>query len=113
PVAALNVAHGAADLMLRYRPPVEIDLIRCGLWARALIADAAEADTDAGDADAVAGDVATLAWLRDRIALSGADAQPVDDELRYVGAAVEAKDLWHAAKGAERLRAILAGLAPT
>ena len=112
PLAALDVARGAADLTLRYRPPAEIDLLRLDLWARELTADAGDADAGGGDADAVAGDVATMGWLRDRVALAGADAQHADDQLRYLVAAAEAKDLWHAAVGAERLRTSLAGLAP-
>jgi hypothetical protein len=50
-------------LPLRRRPPVEIDRGRFALWARRLAIDAA-----AGEGDAARGDVATLEWIRDRIA---------------------------------------------
>jgi hypothetical protein len=107
PLAALDVALSAADLTLRYRPPVEVDLIRCDLWARQLVVDA-----EAGEKGAVAGDVATLRWLRDRIPLGGADAKHIDDQLRYLVAAADAKDMGSATHAAERLRKTLAGLAP-
>jgi hypothetical protein len=107
PLAALNVALAAADLELRYRPPVEVDLIRIDLWARQLVVDA-----EAGEKGAVAGDVATLGWLRERIALDGDDAKGIDDQLRYLVAATDAKDMDLAANAAERLRKTVAGLAP-
>ena len=107
PLAALNVALAAVDLTLRYRPPVEVDLLRIDLWARQLVVDA-----EAGEKGAVAGDVATLGWLRDRIALRGADAKRIDDQLRYLVAAADAKDMESAAKAAERLRKTVAVLAP-
>jgi len=106
PLAALDVALAAADLTLRYRPPVEVDFIRCDLWARQLVVDA-----EAGEKGAVAGDVATLGWLRDRIPLGSADAKRIDDQLRYLVAAADAKDMGSAANAAERLRKTLAGLA--
>lgn len=107
PLAALNVALAAADLELRYRPPIEVDLMRIDLWARQLVVDA-----EAGEKGAVAGDVATLGWLRDRIALDGADAKHIDGQLRYLVAAADAKDMESAANAAERLRKTVAGLAP-
>ena len=107
PLAALNVALAATDLTLRYRPPVEVDLTRIDLWARQLVVDA-----EAGEKGAVSGDVATLGWLRDRIALDGADAKLIDDQLRYLVAAADAKDMESAANAAERLRKTVGGLAP-
>jgi hypothetical protein len=61
--AALNLADAALDVELRTRPPEEIDRARFELWARKLVVDAS-----AGDAAGVRGDLATLEWIRDRIA---------------------------------------------
>jgi hypothetical protein len=107
PLAALDVALAAADLTLRYRLPAEVDFMRLDLWARQLVADA-----EAGEKGAVAGDVATMGWIRDRIALDRADAEHIDDQLRFLAAAADAKDMTSAATAAERLRRTLAGLAP-
>jgi hypothetical protein len=107
PLAALEVAGVAADLTLRYRSPAEVDLMRFDLWTRTLVVDA-----DARDARAVAGDVATLGWLRDRIALDDTDANRIDDQLRYLAAAADAEDTWSAANAADRLRKTIAGIAP-
>jgi hypothetical protein len=60
---ALDVTQAALDLELRYRPAAEIDRARFDLWARQIRVDAA-----AGDRAAISGDVATLEWIRDRIA---------------------------------------------
>lgn len=102
-LAAIRVARIAAELTLRYCPPSEIDLVRLDLWARQLTADAA-----AGDEDAVAGDVATLRWLRDRVVLTGADREAVDDRLRFLAAAAEAGNTDAAANAAKRLRETIA-----
>ncbi len=69
--AAMTVAPSGADLQLRYRPVVEVDLIRFDLWLAQLVIDAA-----AGDEAAVNGDSFTLDYLRDRIqaSVAGADA---------------------------------------
>ncbi len=69
--AAMTVAQSGADLQLRYRPVVEVDLIRFDLWLAQLVIDAA-----AGDETAVNGDSFTLDYLCDRIqaSVAGADA---------------------------------------
>ena len=61
--AALDLTQAALDLELRYRPPAAIDRARFELWARQVMVDAR-----AGRLAAVSGDVATLEWIRDRIA---------------------------------------------
>jgi len=61
--AALDVTQAGLDLQLRFRPPAEIDRARFALWTQQTIVDAA-----AGKRAAVSGDVATLEWIRDRIA---------------------------------------------
>jgi hypothetical protein len=104
--AALDVGRAALDLQLRYRPPVEVNLARFDLWTRQLEADAAS-----GDLGSAVGDVATLGWIRDRIALDPSEARSVDDALRFLGAAVEAGELRAAAAAAARLRGTVAGLA--
>lgn len=105
--AAFALVQGVADLTLRYRQPAEIDRMRFDLWARELTIDAM---TD--DAGAVAGDVATLEWLRDRLVFGAADVNRIDDQLRYLRAAADAKDMTSAATAVERLRKTVAGLMP-
>ena len=98
-LSALNVALATTDLMLRYLPPADVDRMRFDLWARQLAIDA-----EAGEKGAVSGDVATLGWIRDRFAFDSADANRIDDQLRYLGAAADAKDMISAATAADRLR---------
>jgi hypothetical protein len=107
--AALDVVESALDLELRYRPPAEIDRERFVLSARRLLLDAA-----AGDRDGVAGDVATLEWIRDRIAatLDGAGRRELDARLRALRAASDAGNLRAAGDHAARLAARLRVLAP-
>ncbi len=61
--ASLDVLQAGLDLQLRYRSQVAIDRARFDLWLRQLILDAS-----IGDAAGANGDVATLEWIRDRIA---------------------------------------------
>jgi hypothetical protein len=63
--ASVDVAYASANLQLRYRPVTEIDTIRFDLWARRALVDAL-----AGALGGVRSDVATLEWVRDRIAPS-------------------------------------------
>jgi len=106
--AALEVADASLDLQLRYRPTVQINLARLELWARRLLVDAA-----AKDPAAVHGDVTTLAWIRDRIALDSADANGIDDQLRYLRSVADAHEFGVAMGQAARLRETLAALKPT
>jgi hypothetical protein len=103
--AALDVGRAALDLELRYRPPAEVNLARFDLWTRQL-----QADVASGDRGSALGDVATLGWIRDRIALDPSDAQSVDDALRFLGAAVEAGEPRGIATATARLRRAVAGL---
>jgi hypothetical protein len=105
---ALDVGRVAADLMLRYQPAAKVDRIRFDLWARELIIDA-----DAKDTANVSGDAATLGWLRDRMAFDVDDAGRVDDQLHFLIAASDAKDVASAAIAAERLRKTVANLPQT
>jgi hypothetical protein len=106
--AALDVAGASLDLQLRYRPPVEVNLDRFDLWTRRLETDAAS-----GDQGSALGDVATVGWIRDRIALEASDGRGVDDALRVLEAAVEAGELKAAAAAAARLRGTVAELTPS
>jgi hypothetical protein len=107
PQAALDVANAGLDLQLRYRPPAAINLARFELWARQLLADG-EARNGAG----VSGDVTTLEFIRDRLALSSADGTPVDDQLRYLRAAADAKEFKVASQEGTRLSKLIAELQP-
>jgi hypothetical protein len=63
--ASLDVALAGLDLQLQYVPPVRVDRARFRLWLRHSVVDAR-----AGAAGRLLGDVATLEWIRDRIARS-------------------------------------------
>jgi hypothetical protein len=104
-LAAIEAARIALDVALRYRPQPEVDLERFDLWARQLIVDSA-----AGDVDAVAGDVATLTWIRDRLALDTAGAQTIGDRLQFLEAAADAEDTEAVAAASEQLREFVAEL---
>ena len=106
--AAIDVARASLDLQLRHRPRAEIDVALIDLWVRQIIVDA-EADDLAG----VLGDIATLKWIRDRIAQDvpyEPDLKLVDARLGDIRAAARARDLPAAAAAAARLRETLAGL---
>jgi hypothetical protein len=105
--AALEVVDASLDLQLRYRPVAEINLARFELWARQLFVDAA-----ARNAAGVHGDVTTLAWIRDRIALTIADGNGIDDQLRYLRSVADANEFEVAMVQAARLRASIAELKP-
>jgi hypothetical protein len=105
PVAALRVAQTGLDLQLQYSPSV--DAGRFELWTQRL-----QVDAGAGYGAAVIGDVATLEWIRDRIALDGAAAGSIDDQIRVLEAAAESGELAAAAVAATRLRQTMTALAP-
>jgi len=104
--AALDAALAALDLQLQYRPPAEIDRARFDLWTRQVRVDAA-----ARKLSAVSGDVATLEWIRDRIArtLDSVVATRLDTQLEELRANVGDKDFAAASKTAVALRKVLAG----
>ena len=105
--AAMEVADASLDLQLRYRPVSEVNLARFELWARQLFVDAA-----ARNAAGVHGDVTTLAWIRDRIALTTADGDGIDDQLRYLRSVADANEFEVAMVQAARLRASIPELKP-
>jgi hypothetical protein len=106
--AAIDVAQASLDLQLQYLPPAEIDLGRLELWARQLLLD-----LEAGAGSAVAGDLATLEWVRDRIAhaFRSAEVSRVDRHLGDIRLASVNEDVRAAAGAAARLRETLALLA--
>jgi hypothetical protein len=97
----LALAQAALDLQLQYRPVAEIDRERLRLWARQVRLDAA-----ARDRAGLSGDVATLEWIRDRIARS---LDPValvrlDGRITALRSAVSDGDLRAASRVAAGLR---------
>jgi len=104
--AALDVSLAALDLQLQYRRPAEIDRARFDLWARRIDVDAA-----ARDASAVSGDVATLEWIRDRIArmVDGVAVARLDTLVEELRTNAEDGDFAAAVKTAGELRSSLAG----
>jgi hypothetical protein len=98
--AALDVEDATLDLRLRYRPPAEIDRARFALWVRQ-----ARLDATAGNRHRLSGDVATLTWIRDRIArsLDGLELVRVDRRLAELQANVADHDL----RAARRTIAVL------
>ena len=107
--AALDVALAALDLQLQYRRPAAIDRARFDLWARQVLVDAA-----ARDPAAVSGDVATLEWIRDRVArtLDSVDVTRIDTLLEQLRTNVNDEDLPAAADTARALRQALAQARP-
>lgn len=61
--ASIDVAYASINLQMRYLPVIEVDTARFELWARRALADAID-----GSRGGVRSDVATLEWVRDRIA---------------------------------------------
>ena len=102
--AAFDVVQAALDLELAYRPPAQIDLARFDLWLRQILVDAA-----ARDRSAVSGDLATLEWIRDRIAhtLASVAVTRIDTHLEKLRDEVVDGDLAAAARTAAALRKAL------
>jgi hypothetical protein len=92
---ALDVAQATLDLLLRYRQPAEIDRSRFALWAQQ-----ARVDASARHRSALSGDVATLTWIRDRIARSfdSVDVVRIDHRLTQLEANVADDELRAAAR---------------
>ena len=99
---ALDVDQSVLDLKLQHLPPAQIDAARFGLWTQQLRLDAA-----ADDLAGVTGDVAVLEWIRDRFAytISPAGRRDMDEQLRGLRAASDARNLPAAADHAARLAA--------
>jgi hypothetical protein len=105
-LAAVDVGQASLDLALRYRPPAEIDRARFHLFASRILLHAA-----ARDRAGVTSDVATLEWIRDRIAhtLAPGARRDLDARLHDLRAATDARNLSAAADHAARLAARLRG----
>jgi len=103
--AALDVVQAALDLELSYESPAQIDRARFDLWLRQTLVDAA-----ARDRAAVSGDLATLEWIRDRIAhtLDSVEVTRIDTHLERLRDQVVDRDLAAAARTATDLRKVLA-----
>jgi hypothetical protein len=106
---AIDVARWSDDLQLRYRPAVQVDLARFGLWAAQVAVD-----VEGRSRDGVNGDAFTLDYIRDRIlrALDPVERQRLDVELDDLQAAALDGRLVAAARAAARLRALVAPLTP-
>lgn len=104
-LAALDVANASLDLQLQHRAPAEIDADRLALWSLRAVVDAR-----AGDRAFVRGDVATLTWIRDRIAFPRAAAARIDDVLRRVRTAASTGTLRTVVLAAVRMRVVLSRL---
>jgi hypothetical protein len=96
---ALDIVDASLDFELRYRPPAVINRDRLVLWTRQLALDA-----HARRPGAIHGDVTTLSWIRDRLDLNPAAGRGIDDEIRYLRSAAEAREFRAAATHAVRLR---------
>ena len=98
--AALDLRQSALDLGLRYRPAATIDRERFELWCHRVRADAAWRDR-AG----VRGAVATLEWIRDRIAhtFRASDRAELDARLGALRGAADGGRVAPAADHAARL----------
>ncbi len=109
-LAATDVSQASLDLGLQYRPAAEIDRARFDVWAGRVLVHAAD-----DDLTGVTSDVATLEWIRDRIAhtLDSAERARLDAGLRELRAAADAKNIRAAADHAARLPDLArAGRAP-
>lgn len=107
--ASIEVARWALDLHLRHHRVHEIDRARFELWLRQVIVDA-----DLGDVLGVIGDVATLEWVRDRIAhtFSASDRDALDAILAELRSAADAGLLSAANAAAEDLRRLVGPFTP-
>ena len=108
-LAAIDVAQAGLDLELRHRPPVAVDLDRFDLWSSRVLVHAA-----ARNRVAVTGDVATLEWIRDRVAhvLDPDALREIDGRLKVLRRAADGANLSAAADHAARLAARMRDLAP-
>ena len=102
--ASIDVARAGLDFQLRHRPRADVDLDLLELWVRQLLVD-----LEGNDLSAVLGDVATLRWIRERLAQDAIEPSLglVDARLNEVRDAVQANGLRAAAAAATRLRGAL------
>ncbi|HZJ51134.1 MAG TPA: hypothetical protein VFF07_09870 [Actinomycetota bacterium] len=103
--AAIEVAHGGADLLLRHRSAAEVDLTRLDVWARQLLLDAAT-----GSRGEVKGDVATLEaiWVRAGYSVPQPAAGDIEEGLAALRVAADAGKLSDAVEAADTFRQALA-----
>jgi hypothetical protein len=103
--ASIDVARASLDLQLRHRPRVEIEIAEIELWTRQLSLDVA-----ARDRGAILGDLATIKWIRARM------ARPLDRDsdahLFAVQSAALAGDQAATTESAEKLQVTLARSSP-
>jgi hypothetical protein len=106
--AAILVARLAGDIGLRYRPVLEVDLERFGLWGAQLVLDAR-----AEDLDAVHGTNHALAFTRERLiaSLEPDTRTELDATLEELDGAIADEDFEAIAEIGEALRE-LAGTTP-
>jgi hypothetical protein len=99
--ASLDVALAGLDLQLQYLPPVRVDRARFDLWLRRSLVDAR-----ARGGPALLGDVATLEWIRDRIAHSFDAVQltRLDTLLRELRADADEQEFGAATRTARSLQ---------
>jgi hypothetical protein len=107
--AAIDARRLSLDLLLRYRPPRQIDLARFDLWAAQVVVDAA-----AEDAAGVNGDAFTLVYVRDRIlkSVSPSDLGGINTQLLDLQVAATDEDFEAATAAATALRKIVAAIRP-
>lgn len=103
------MAQAALDLELSYRPPAAIDRARFDLWLRQVVVDAS-----ARDRSSVSSDLATLEWIRDRIAytLDSVAVTRIDTGLEKLRDHVVDRDLPAASRTASTLRKVVAAARP-
>jgi hypothetical protein len=100
--AAVDVAQSALDLEARYLPPEQIEVARFHLRSQQLRVAAAAASYSR-----VAGEVATLEWIRPRLALDGDNARAVDDALITLRGASDSRNLPATADHATRVASLV------
>jgi len=105
--ASIDAAYASNDMQLRYRPPTAIDTMRFELWVRRALVDAT-----AGSLGGTRSDVATLEWIRDRIAqtFDSVTRIRVDTLIAELGSAVFDGDLKAGEKAAQDLRGVISGV---
>ena len=101
---AVEVTQATLDVLLRHRPPSEIDLARVRAWATQLGVDAA-----AQDQGAVTGDVASIdtTWTRVRATTDRSITKRADRLLIRLHTAVDRSDLGTATRLANTLAHLL------
>jgi len=102
--AAVEVYRASLDFKLRHRPRAEIDLALLDNWTRQLVVDLA-----AGNKAGALGDVASLKWIRDRLArdLTESELRDIDTALSRLQTAAQTANAAAGGAAAAQLRAAL------